>query len=145
MSTTAQTIFELTMQLMSEVSETTGETDIPDNTEYKNRALPILNMLGQECYPLSDTYSVTAAGTRPMLSPLTDFLAAAGLDDGLCRTVLPYGLAAHLLLNEGRSAEASFFLQRYEEGKAAARAIPRNFEAIDNIYGGVEKGAFSSW
>lgn len=145
MSTTALDVFGLSIHLMGEADETTGATDTPDNLEYKNRTLSLLNILCQECYPLSDTYAVATAGTRPALDFLTDFTTAIGLDDGICRSVLPYGLAAHLLLSEGRTSEASFFQQRYDEAKANVRAIPREFEAIEDVYGGIRFSEFSSW
>ena len=60
------------------------------------------------------------------------------LDDGVCRTVLPYGLAAHLLLEEN-PASASFFQQRYEQlRRRAAASIPDVFQPITDCYGGVQ-------
>ena len=56
MATTAQRVFELAMNLMDEVNESTGKADTADTKEYKNRTLAILNILRIECYPASDTY-----------------------------------------------------------------------------------------
>ena len=144
MATTALEVFGLAVHLMDEGNETTGAADTADNLEYKNRTLPVLNILCQECYPLSDTYA-PAAGARPVLPPPAGLTSEIGLDDGICRAVLPYGLAAHLLLSEGRTAEASFFQQRYEEAKASLRAIPRQFEAIEDVYGGLWPRGASAW
>lgn len=48
---------------------------------------------------------------------------------------MPYGLAAHLLLDENPTA-ASFFNQRYEELKASLRAgLPTMSEDIEDVYG----------
>ena len=59
------------------------------------------------------------------------------VDDITARTILPYGLAAHLLLTEN-SASASFFNQRYEELKfEGTRQQPASAEQIINIYGGI--------
>ena len=144
MATTAMQVFSLAMQLMGEGNETTGATDTADNLEYKNRTLPIINILQQECYPISDTYTVSASGTRPILPYLTSPTSELGLDDALCSSALPYGLAAHLLLSEGRSTEASFFNQRYEEAKDRFKAIPSEFESIEQIYGGFDVGSYDA-
>lgn len=145
MSTTAQWVFEKAMHLMDEVNETTGAADTNDTKEYKNRTLPILNILRVECFPASDTYVITEAGKRPVCPEIEDYDSKIGLDDGICQGVLPYGLAAHLLLDENPSA-ASFFQQRYEEALRAARlGLPGGFEDITDLYGGIEYGQFARW
>ena len=67
----------------------------------------------------------------------TDLNQTLIVDDITARTILPYGLAAHLLLTEN-SASASFFNQRYEELKfEGTRQQPASAEQIINIYGGI--------
>ncbi len=67
-----------------------------------------------------------------ILTALTDSLQ---VDDVTARTLLPYGLAAHLMLEEN-SATASFFNGRYEELKRdAAKKPPSSTEMINNYYG----------
>ena len=145
MATTAQTVFETAMHLMDEVNESTGAADTNDTKEYKNRTLPILNILQAECFPASDTFAVVQPGKRPICPRIADFTTPLGLDDGLCVGVLPYGLAAHLLLDENPTA-AGFFQQRYEEGLARAmRGIPAESEDIVDVYGGIEYGQFARW
>jgi hypothetical protein len=59
------------------------------------------------------------------------------LDDVTCRTILPYGLAAHLLLTENTES-ASFFQQRFEELKVlGTRQQAASAEQIADIYGGI--------
>ena len=143
--TNAQWIFEKAMHLMDEVNESTGATDTSDTKEYKNRTIPILNILRVECFPASDTYQVTEPGKRPICPEITDFQSAIGLDDGICQGVLPYGLAAHLLLDENPDV-AAYFNQRYTELLLQYRnAIPTAAEEIQNLYGGIEYGQFSRW
>ncbi|MEI3101008.1 MAG: hypothetical protein V8T45_04105 [Oscillospiraceae bacterium] len=134
--TNAQRVFDLTMALMDEMSES-GQTDTADTKEYKNRTLNILNVLRGELYPYSDTYAeAEEAGKRPIAAVIEDFESAIVLDDYICQSVLPYGLAAHLLLDENPSA-ASFFQQKYEELKAGlARGIPQSSVDIEDVYGG---------
>ena len=143
--TNAQWVFEKAMHLMDEINESTGVADYSDTKEYKNRTLAILNLLRVECFPASDTFAVTVPDKRPVCPEITDFNMAIGLDDGICQGVLPYGLAAHLLLDENPSA-ASYFQQRYEELlRTARRGIPAAAEDITNLYGGIEHGRFSYW
>ena len=151
MATTAQDVFDTAMGLMDEVNESTGATDTADTKEYKNRTLLILNVLRGELYPYSDSYEQDEDGLRPIAMLIEDFETPIGLDDYICQTVMPYGLAAHLLLDENPSA-AGFFNQRYEELKATlARGLPRSSEDIVDVYsdsdayGGLTYCQFARW
>lgn len=145
MATTAQWVFERAMALMDELNESTGSADTADTKEYKNRTLSILNILQAECYPASDTYQVTQPGKRPVLPPLTDLSQNIGLDDGICQGVLPYGLAAHLLVDEN-PATASYFNQRYEELLSNMKVgLPALSENIEDLYGCIGLGQFGRW
>ena len=147
--TTAQDVFDAAMGLMDEVNETTGETDTSDTREYKNRTLFIINILRGELYPYSDNYDRETEGTRPIARIVDAFDDALPLDDYICQSVMPYGLAAHLLLDENPSA-AAFFNQRYEELKAQlSRGLPSVSEDIYDVYGGggcgIRYNEFSRW
>lgn len=132
--TTAQDVFDIAMGMMDEVLN--GNTNTGDTAEYKGRTLYILNALAGELYPYSDTYTVGVAGKRPIVERIEDFASGIGLDDYICRSVMPYGLAAHLLLDENPTA-ASFFQQRYEELVRGLRSgIPAASEDIVDVYGG---------
>ena len=146
--TTAQDIFDIAIAMMDEMNDS-GQTDHSDTTEYKNRTLPILNVLRGELYPYSDTYEATGSG-RPIAAWIADFDSAIELDDYICQSVMPYGLAAHLLMDENPTS-ANFFQQRYDELKAGLRrGFPADgSEDINDVYG--PKGGihpyneFSSW
>lgn len=146
--TTAQEVFDIAMGMMDEVLN--GLTDTADTREYKDRTLFILNALAGELYPFSDTYTRGEPGKRPIVTPIADFTTAIGLDDYICKTVMPYGLAAHLLLDEN-PASANYFQQRYEELLRWLRAggIPDGSEDIEDVYGangGIDPyNEFSSW
>lgn len=145
MATTAQWVFDKAMHLMDEVNESTGMADTSDTKEYKNRTLPILNILRIECFPASDTYQAAEPCKRPVCPEITGFETQIGLDDGICQGVLPYGLAAHLLLGEDDD-KASYFNQRYEELlEQFRRGIPAASEDITPVYGGIEYGRFAGW
>ena len=146
-TTTAQRVFDITMGLIDEVNESNGATDTADTKEYKVRTLFILNALRGELYPWSDTYTVDEPGKRPILPVIQKFTDIIGMDDYICQTVMPYGLAAHLLLDENPSA-AGFFMQRFEEMRDnLARGLPQQSEAIEDVYGGVSHpyNDFARW
>lgn len=118
--TNANDIFDTAIHLMDEQNETNGETRTQDTAEYRYRTLSILNTLRGELYPYSDTYVVNEDGTRAICPKIESFEQALDLDDFIAQSVLPYGLAAHLLLGENDTM-ASFFNQRYAELKIEAR------------------------
>lgn len=145
-TTTAQRVFDITMGLIDEVNESSGATDTSDTKEYKVRTLFILNALRGELYPYSDTYKIEVPGERPIVAVIEDFETPIALDDYICQTVMPYGLAAQLLLDENPSA-ASFFQQRYEELRnQLSKGLPKESESIVDVYGIVtEYNEFSRW
>lgn len=143
-SATAQRVFDLAMGIMGEVNENTGATDTSDNKEYKSRTLLVLNVLKGELFPFSDTYAPSDTGVRPVCPSISDFMTPIGIDDTICESVMPYGLAAHLLLDENPTA-AGFFQQKYEGLKAVLKDVASGFEAIPNAYGGNAYGGFSRW
>lgn len=145
-TTTAQRVFDLAMGLMDEVNETSGGTDDADTREYKVRTLLILNALRGELFPYSDTYASEEPGKRPILAVIQSFDQVIGMDDYICQSVLPYGLAAQLLLDENPDS-ASFFQQRYEEMRMnLAKGLPQQSESISDVYGIVSPyNEFSRW
>lgn len=136
---TGMNVFERAITLMDELNDA-GQYRHDDTVEYQNRTLPILNVLQNELYPYSDTFPKWQdweAGRRPVLQPLGSLDAEIDLDDYCAGTVLPYGLAAHLLLDENPSA-AGFFQQRYDELKSALmRGAGKLAESedIEDVYG----------
>lgn len=141
---TAQQIYEAAVRLMDAQNETTGAADTAENRDYRHRALDILNLLCQECFSASDGYRGDPGGARPVCPALDGLEQEVPLDEGLCRGVLPYGLAAHLIADENPEL-ASFFQRRYEELLVRARRWPRGGEDVADLYGGVEFGRFARW
>lgn len=107
-------IFDRAIQLMDEQSSWSGETRTGDTEDYRVRTLGILNVLRHELFPYSDTYEMSAKGKRAVCPELKSLEQPINLDDTIAQGVLPYGLAAHLLLGEN-DALAGFFHQRYAE------------------------------
>jgi hypothetical protein len=105
----AQEVFVTAMHLMDEETETGTYEGYPD--EYKKKAWPILTLLQAELTPASGTPASIVSETSTM-----------AVDDRTALTVLPYGLAAHLLMNEDQG-RAAFFNARYDELKRRRPAI----------------------
>lgn len=112
--TDAKKVFDLAIHLMDEQYELTGETHTVDTKEYEFRTLSILNVLRHELYPYSDTFEHGTDGKRYICPEITSFEQQIDLDDAIAQGVMPYGLAAHLLLGENDTM-AAFFNQRYSE------------------------------
>lgn len=137
MSTTVQWVFDRAIHLMDEQNESTGKTQTSDTREYEFRTLSILNVLRHELYPISDTYAIAEPGKRPIVAELTAFDQEIDLDDGVAQGILPYGLAAHLLLGENDSL-ANYFSQRYsEQYQSMMQTLPSQWEDIPLAYGGL--------
>lgn len=145
MTTTAQRVFDIAMGLIDEVSES-GQTVNADTAEYRNRTLLILNALRGECYPYSDNYEEDEEGKRPVCPVILSMEDEIALDDVICQTVLPYGLAAQLLLDENPTS-ASFYQQRYEELlKEVGKSRYGRSMAIEDVYGtAFEYTEFARW
>ncbi|MBR6312799.1 MAG: hypothetical protein IKR51_07475 [Oscillospiraceae bacterium] len=134
---TVQTVFEVAMGLIDELAEPSGAADCPENREYAHRTPAIVNALQNECLRASSTWAARSPGERPVLPRVTAMSQELGLDEGVALGVLPYGLAAHLVLDEDPSL-AGYFSQRYSEQlAAAARAIPARAVDIERVYGGI--------
>ncbi|NLO50906.1 MAG: hypothetical protein GX103_07075, partial [Bacteroidales bacterium] len=85
------------------------------------------------------------SGKRPICPVISDFDTEIGLDDVVAQTIMPYGLAASLLVDENPST-ADFFQQRYEELiLKLGGGIPSGFEPIEDIYGIADLSEFSKW
>ena len=125
MAIKGQQVFDMAMAFIDEVSEN-GNLVVENPEYYKTRARTILTTLQGEL--LSPLENVTV---------VTDLAQDLLVSDRVALTVLPYGLAAHLLLTEDLNT-ASFFNARYEELK---RKIPTTITPISDNYdvlGGME-------
>lgn len=145
MATNAQRVFDLTMAIIDELNEN-GSANTADTSEYKNRTLQILNVLQGELYKYSDRYIMPEVGKRAIAQPIMDFEKdIESLDDYISISVLPYGLAAHLLMDEN-PAVAGTCLQIYEELRAdLSRGLISGSEDINDVYGGFAHCEFANW
>lgn len=101
---TAQQVYDIALVLMDEVTETGNiTTETPEY--YRSKALNILTTLQTELLPLSITPVPVTSMTQTLL-----------VSDRTALLVLPYGLAAHLLLSDDLTL-SSFLNARYDELK----------------------------
>jgi len=125
---TIREVLELSLGLMDEIE---------DEEAYEARAVPIMNVLQGEM--------ARAAGIRGYRADSEDLDDYIGLPEELMEGVAPYGLAAHLLLEEN-PALASYFSARYEELLMRyARGLEAEINNVTNLYGGIEYGEFGRW
>lgn len=130
-------VFDAAMGLMDELSPT-GTAQTSDTQEYKFRTPAIVGIMAAEF-----RMRTGGRGAFTAVSALDDYIN--GIDDAYALGVMPYGLAANLLVDENPAA-ASFFQQRYEQLQYEyIRHIPALFEPIDNVYGGIEHGEAARW
>jgi hypothetical protein len=118
MAVIAQDVFTMAMNLMDEVTQDGTFTGYPD--DYKKKSWPILTVLQSQLLP---------ANVTPVT--ITSELSLFQIDDRSAMAILPYGLAAHLLLTEDMN-RASFFNNTFDELK---RKRPATIIPITDVYG----------
>lgn len=139
---TATTIFDAAIKIMDEQSDT-GESIWSDTEEYRHRAIAILNILAGECYPFSAGTKLKP-GQRAVPAYIESLEDDVDLDDILCLTVLPYGLAAHLAIDDNPRT-ASYCQQRYEDLlNNKFRNVPASWEVGEDIYG-IQHTEYGRW
>lgn len=136
-------VFDATMQLIDELNDQ-GQSQTSDTVEYRNRTIGIMNILISECYPISDEKDTAKLDSAwRAVEEFDDPLK--GIDNSLALGVMPYGLAANLLVDENPTA-ANYYQQRYEVLKEEKRR--RMLAEVNDIelpFGGIEWGKFSRW
>lgn len=136
MATSCEQVFAMAMQLSDNLDEATGDYNIEENDEYRNRTIGILNILRGDLYPYSDTYPTPEAGKRPIVDLLVNFEDLIGLDDFLCQSIMPWGLAAWLMLGEDND-KYNAYIRKYEELKAelaTGRGMPASTGDFETEY-----------
>ena len=145
---TVQSVFDIAIHLMDAQNESTGSTNTADTKEYAFRTPSLLNSILDRVFKASDTFFIAEAGKRPICPKVTKMDDVLMLDEAICTSVLPYGLAG-LLLTEENPSQANFFWQTFLEMlEDMRRGLPTEFEDIENPYGlcgGIEYGEFSRW
>ncbi len=89
------------------------ETDL---SAYQEVALPLANMVTDECFEANNRLR-RAAGKKPLPQPprLTDLQETIPYEENLLRLVMPYGLAAKLIYDEQDSVRLNYFVNEYNQ------------------------------
>jgi len=115
---TAKQVYDMALVLIDEVTEAGSVT--PETPKYYEiRTKSILTQLQTELLPASQVPEA-----------ITDLNQSLLLSDRIALSVLPYGLAAHLIMNEDVHT-ASFFNARYDELK---KKMPTKIQPITDAY-----------
>ena len=120
---TGQQVYDTALVLIDEVTELGGL--VPDTPKYyQTKAKHIINLLQAELLPAGEEIAV-----------LNDLSETVSVPDKVAIGVLPYGVAAHLMLSEDPGV-ASFLNNRYDElkRKQATKAKPIT-DAYDSLNG----------
>lgn len=119
---TVRQVYETALSIMNE----------SDETSYTNRVVGIVNTLIGQCWQMSAEYDT---GRRDMWTPVTDIDdEIIGIDMNIALSVMPYGLAAMLYLDED-AGRANSWWGIYQENLADSRRNPAEFEPIVDEYG----------
>ena len=134
MNYTVQDIFDSAIRLIDEQNESTGSTETADTKPYRVKAVSLVRNLIPRVYPVSDTYAASTDGKRPvcrMPEALTDEL---DLDQYICESVLPWGLAALLIIDDDRDKYNAYW-DEFEKGIALARnSLPSEIGEVEDVY-----------
>ena len=130
-------VFSAAMALMDELNAE-GNAQTSDTKEYEHRTPAIINMMVAEKRILAGE-----RGTMLPVSALSDMLL--NIDDNYALSVMQYGLAANLLIDENPTA-AGFYQQRYEELRDRYMLRQQAAQSgVEDLYGGIEYGQFARW
>lgn len=125
MAVTAKQVYDMALSLIDEVTEVGAIT--PDTPKYyEARSKTILTQLQAELLP---------ADVEPVV--ISDLSENLIVSDKIAITVLPYGLAAHLLIQEDVNT-ASYFNARYDELKRKAVTSIEDIEDTMDVLGGMQ-------
>lgn len=122
---TGQECYEVTLVLLFEKGY--------DTTDYDEAALPMLNLMLAEAFPIENSIRMGAGREAlkdiPFLKALADPLP---YDDRLCRVAFPYGLAAKLVYDDNDMGKVSFFQSQYVSfANECARAV---LDEVEDVY-----------
>lgn len=112
-----------------------------DTSEYESKALTLINDQLGVVFPYSDNYNeavLAAKGKRPICPKLDDLDDEVALDDYICTSIIPVGIAAFMLMDENPSTANTLLQVYYERLNALKRGegMPVfGSEDITDVYG----------
>lgn len=119
---TVQDVYNSALAIMNEASD----------ESYETRVIPLVNSLIGQCWQMSEDYDT---GSRAIWEPVDSMDdEIIGIDQHIALSVMPFGLASLLYLDED-SIRANSWWQVYQDGLVDARRSPAKFKGIEDVYG----------
>lgn len=119
---TVQDVYNSALAIMNEDSD----------ESYETRVIPLVNSLIGQCWQMSEDYDT---GSRAIWEPVDSMDdEIIGIDQHIALSVMPFGLASLLYLDED-SIRANSWWQVYQDGLVDARRSPAKFKGIEDVYG----------
>lgn len=119
---TVQDVYNSALAIMNEDSD----------QSYETRVIPLVNSLIGQCWQMSEDYDT---GSRAIWEPVDSMDdEIIGIDQHIALSVMPFGLASLLYLDED-SIRANSWWQVYQDGLVDARRSPAKFKGIEDVYG----------
>ena len=120
---------------------TLEEGDALDGTRFQVNVC--LNYGGRdEILRAAKAWAADVQAGRQTPEALTDEL---DLDQYICESVLPWGLAALLIIDDDRDKYNAYW-DEFEKGIALARnSLPSEIGEVEDVYGGIEHGEYGAW
>ena len=121
---TGEDVYRAALALLFEDDSTAGD--------YRSYARPLLNILLMECFEANNSLR-EAAGKAPLVvaTELKALEEETGYEDVLCVRVLPYGLAAKLVLDDGDMGKVSMFQSLYTNAlNECIKWLPENVRDV---------------
>lgn len=102
-----------------------------DENNYLDRVVPLVNTLIGQVWTMSEDFET---GSRAIWIPVENIEdEILGIDQNLALSVMPYGLAGLLYIDED-SVRANSWWQIYQEGIVDSRRSPVAFDSIVDEY-----------
>lgn len=102
-----------------------------DENNYLDRVVPLVNTLIGQVWTMSEDFET---GSRAIWIPVENIEdEILGIDQNLALSVMPYGLAGLLYIDED-SVRANSWWQIYQEGIVDSRRSPVAFDTIVDEY-----------
>lgn len=133
MSVNVQEIYDAALAIMDE----------SDNARYRGRTPALVNALMGRCFPRSEEHSGSGHSRWLPVAAMED--TVEGIDNGIALSVMPYGLAAQLYMQEDPVSARSWWDIFQENLELLGRCRPAAVEDITDVYGGIEYGSFGGW
>lgn len=136
---TGEQVFLMAIKLLDGI-ERDGSTNESKIITYRAKAPSIITLLQGEILPSKTLLTGALLPSETAVVNYTDLNTPLSITDKQALYVLPYGLAAELIISEDDDDDmGAYFSKRYQELKRRYPS-PAVFTAITNVYGSFRSG-----